>query len=104
MRGRRAWPRGEEGTFHEGQLSRQPSAPRPSPSACPSRPPAAATPCGFYETSRDAFHHHCTNDGTRVIIEVEVLGPNCKRCVGPGVTWLGPAGKTDGTRYAGRTC
>ncbi|MFH8348895.1 DUF6355 family natural product biosynthesis protein [Streptomyces sp. NPDC018045] len=67
-------------------------------------PSAAAAPCGFYETSRDAFYNHCTNDGSRVIIEVEVFGPNYERCVGPGVTWLGSAGRIDGAHYAGRTC
>ncbi|OKI02000.1 hypothetical protein A6A06_12875 [Streptomyces sp. CB02923] len=67
-------------------------------------PDASADPCGFYETSRDAYYHHCTSDGSRVIIEVEVFGPNYERCVGPGVTWLGSSGKIDGAHYVGRTC
>ncbi|MBT2393083.1 hypothetical protein J7E87_27515 [Streptomyces sp. ISL-1] len=67
-------------------------------------PSAAADPCGFYETSSDAYYNHCTSDGSRVIIEVEVWGPNYERCVGPGVTWLGSAGSIDGAWYVGRTC
>ncbi|MFC4610663.1 DUF6355 family natural product biosynthesis protein [Streptomyces maoxianensis] len=67
-------------------------------------PSAAANPCGFYETSSDAYYNHCTSDGSRVIIEVEVWGPNYERCVGPGVTWLGSAGSIGGAWYVGRTC
>jgi hypothetical protein len=67
-------------------------------------PSAAADPCGFYETSSDAYYNHCTSDGSRVIIEVEVWGPNYERCVGPGITWLGSAGQIDGAAYVGRTC
>ncbi|MFJ6935573.1 DUF6355 family natural product biosynthesis protein [Streptomyces sp. NPDC101132] len=65
--------------------------------------PAAANPCGFYETHSDAWYNHCATD-TRVIIEVEVWGPNYERCVGPGDTWLGSASKIDGAWYVGRTC
>ncbi|MEV5884814.1 DUF6355 family natural product biosynthesis protein [Streptomyces sp. NPDC052020] len=65
---------------------------------------AAADPCGFYETGSDAFYNHCTSDGSRVVIKVEVGGPNYERCVGPGRTWLGSASKIDGAFYAGRTC
>ncbi|GAA0458984.1 hypothetical protein GCM10009544_21930 [Streptomyces stramineus] len=66
--------------------------------------PAAMNPCGFYETGSDAYYNHCTGDGSRIIIEVEVWGPNYERCVGPGVSWLGSAGKIDGAHYVGRTC
>ncbi|MET7854165.1 DUF6355 family natural product biosynthesis protein [Streptomyces avermitilis] len=65
---------------------------------------AAANPCGFYETGSDAYYNHCTGDGSRVVIEVEVWGPNYERCVGPGVSWLGSASKIDGAHYVGRTC
>ncbi|MFI1359208.1 DUF6355 family natural product biosynthesis protein [Streptomyces sp. NPDC020898] len=65
---------------------------------------AAAAPCGFYETSSDARYNHCTSDGSRVVIEVEVFGPNYEKCVGPGDTWLGSASKIDGAFYVGRTC
>jgi uncharacterized protein DUF6355 len=49
-------------------------------------PSAAADPCGFYETSSDAYYNHCTSDGS------------------PGITWLGSAGEIDGAAYVGRTC
>ncbi|MFD7303395.1 MULTISPECIES: DUF6355 family natural product biosynthesis protein [Streptomyces] len=65
---------------------------------------AAADPCGFYETGSDAYYNHCTGDGSHVVIEVEVWGPNHERCVVPGRTWLGAAGKIDGAFYTGRTC
>ncbi|MFI1034844.1 DUF6355 family natural product biosynthesis protein [Streptomyces sp. NPDC020951] len=67
--------------------------------------PAAADPCGFYETSSDAFYNHCTSDGSRVVIKVEVaLAPDYERCVGPGMVWLGSASKIQGAYYTGRTC
>ncbi|GGO45101.1 MULTISPECIES: DUF6355 family natural product biosynthesis protein [Streptomyces] len=66
--------------------------------------PAAADPCGFYETSADAFYNHCASD-TRVVIHVRVaLAPDYERCVGPGKTWLGSASKIQGAHYVGRTC
>ncbi|MFI6033609.1 DUF6355 family natural product biosynthesis protein [Streptomyces sp. NPDC051315] len=67
--------------------------------------PAAADPCGYYETSADAFYNHCTSDGSRVVIKVEVAwGPDYERCVGPGRSWLGSAEKIQGAYYVGRTC
>nr|WP_254401398.1 DUF6355 family natural product biosynthesis protein [Streptomyces sp. AC555_RSS877] len=67
--------------------------------------PAAADPCGFYETGSDAFYNHCTSDGSRVVIKVEVpLAPDYERCVGPGKSWLGSASKISGAYYVGRTC
>jgi hypothetical protein len=67
--------------------------------------PAAADPCGFYETSSDAFYNHCTSDGSRVVIRVEVaLAPDHERCVAPGTTWLGSASRIQGAYYVGRTC
>ncbi|MFD0414579.1 DUF6355 family natural product biosynthesis protein [Streptomyces sp. NPDC127108] len=67
--------------------------------------PAAADPCGFYETSADAFYNHCTSDGSRVVIEVRVsMAPDYERCVGPGKTWLGSASKIQGAHYVNRTC
>ncbi|AVV43959.1 DUF6355 family natural product biosynthesis protein [Streptomyces sp. ID05-04B] len=67
--------------------------------------PAAADPCGFYKTGSDAFYNHCTSDGSRVVVKVEVaLAPDYERCVGPGKTWLGPAGKIQGASYVGRLC
>lgn len=67
--------------------------------------PAAADPCGFFETSADAFYNHCTSDGSRVVIKVEVaLAPDYERCVAPGKTWLGSADKIQGAYYVGRTC
>jgi len=65
---------------------------------------AAANPCGFYETGSDAYYNHCTGDGSRIIIEVEVFGPNYEKCVGPGDTWIGSASKIDGAHYVGRLC
>ncbi|MDQ0934480.1 hypothetical protein QFZ49_004420 [Streptomyces turgidiscabies] len=65
---------------------------------------AAANPCGFYETGSDAYYNHCTGDGSRIIIEVEVFGPNYEKCVAPGDTWLGSASKIDGAFYTGRLC
>ncbi|MGW8885812.1 DUF6355 family natural product biosynthesis protein [Streptomyces sp. NPDC055749] len=64
----------------------------------------ALNPCGFYETGSDARYNHCTSDGSNVIIEVEVFGPNYERCVGPGDHWLGSASSIQGAHYAGRTC
>lgn len=67
--------------------------------------PAAATPCGFYETGSDAFYNHCTSDGSQVVIKVEVArAPDHEWCVGPGRTWLGSAGRIQGAHYTGRTC
>ncbi|MFJ8108202.1 DUF6355 family natural product biosynthesis protein [Streptomyces sp. NPDC096132] len=67
--------------------------------------PVAADPCGFYETSSDAYYNHCTSDGSRVVIKVEVAwAPDYERCVGPGTSWLGSASKIDGAYYTGRTC
>ncbi|MFJ8085796.1 DUF6355 family natural product biosynthesis protein [Streptomyces sp. NPDC096205] len=67
--------------------------------------PAAADPCGFYETSADAYYNHCTSDGSRVVIKVEVaLARDYERCVAPGRTWLGSAGEIQGAYYVGRTC
>lgn len=73
-------------------------------SAVPRATAAAMNPCGFYETGSDARYNHCTSDGSHIVIEVEVFGPNYERCVGPGDTWLGSAGKIDGAFYVGRTC
>jgi hypothetical protein len=67
--------------------------------------PAAADPCGFCRTSSDAYYNHCTSDGSRVVIEVEVaMASDYKRCVGPGTTWLGSASKIQGAYHVGRTC
>jgi len=67
--------------------------------------PAAADPCGFYETGSDAYYNHCTSDGSHVVIKVEVaLAPDYDRCVAPGRTWLGPASRIQGAYYVGRTC
>ena len=67
--------------------------------------PASAGPCGFYETGSDAFYRHCTTDGSRVVIKVEVArARDYERCVGHGTTWLGSARKIQGAHYAGRTC
>ncbi|MEV1065972.1 DUF6355 family natural product biosynthesis protein [Streptomyces sp. NPDC050263] len=67
--------------------------------------PAAADPCGFYETSSDAYYNHCTSDGSRVVIQVRVaLAPDYERCVGPGTTWLGAASSIQGAHYVNRTC
>ncbi|MGA4843887.1 DUF6355 family natural product biosynthesis protein [Streptomyces sp. G45] len=66
---------------------------------------AAADPCGFFETSADAYYNHCTSDGSRVVIKVEVAwAPDYERCVAPGRTWLGSASKIQGAYYVGRTC
>ncbi|MFD3485397.1 DUF6355 family natural product biosynthesis protein [Streptomyces sp. NPDC058665] len=66
--------------------------------------PSAATPCGYYASSSDSYYNHCTNDGSRVVIEVEVSGWNYEQCVGPGVTWLGSTSKVSDAWYVGRTC
>ncbi|WP_037683754.1 DUF6355 family natural product biosynthesis protein [Streptomyces cellulosae] len=67
--------------------------------------PAAADPCGFFETGSDAFYNHCTSDGSRIVIKVEAAwAPDYERCVAPGTSWLGAAGKIDGAHYTGRTC
>ncbi|CAM5496201.1 Secreted protein OS=Streptomyces alboniger OX=132473 GN=CP975_17085 PE=4 SV=1 [Streptomyces alboniger] len=73
-------------------------------SAAPSSPTAVKNPCGFYETGSDAYYNHCTNDGSRIVIEIDDWGPNSTMCVGPGVTWIGEAGDVDGAWYVGRTC
>ncbi|MFF5255883.1 DUF6355 family natural product biosynthesis protein [Streptomyces leeuwenhoekii] len=65
---------------------------------------AAADPCGFYKTGSDAYYNHCTSDGSNVVIEVDVRGPNYERCVGPGRSWLGSSGRIKGAFYTGRTC
>ncbi|MGW7411742.1 DUF6355 family natural product biosynthesis protein [Streptomyces sp. NPDC054863] len=66
---------------------------------------ALMNPCGFYETGSDAFYHHCTTDGSNVIIQVRVaLAPDYERCVYPGNHWLGSSSKIQGAHYTGRTC
>ncbi|MFJ5264711.1 DUF6355 family natural product biosynthesis protein [Streptomyces sp. NPDC088387] len=68
-------------------------------------PTAAADPCGFFKTGSDAFYNHCTSDGSRVVIKVEVAwASDYERCVAPGKSWLGSASKIDGAYYVGRTC
>ncbi|MEU8135094.1 DUF6355 family natural product biosynthesis protein [Streptodolium elevatio] len=67
--------------------------------------PVLRNPCGFYETSSDAYYNHCTSDGSRIVITVRVaLAPDYERCVAPGRTWLGPADKIQGAHYTGRLC
>ncbi|MFE0175466.1 DUF6355 family natural product biosynthesis protein [Streptomyces sp. NPDC059002] len=78
-----------------------------SMAATASAAPAAPTvqdPCGFFETSSDAYYNHCTNDGSHIVIEIDDWGPNSEACVGPGVTWIGSASDIDGAWYTGRTC
>ncbi|GAA3842987.1 DUF6355 family natural product biosynthesis protein [Streptomyces phyllanthi] len=65
---------------------------------------ALPNPCGFFETSSDAYYNHCTTDGSRIVIEIDDWGPNTLQCVGPGTTWIGAAGDIDGAWYTGRTC
>lgn len=72
--------------------------------AAPAPAAAVKDPCGFYKTSSDAYYNHCTSDGSHIVIEVEVWGPNYEKCVAPGVTWLGSADRIDGAWYVGRTC
>lgn len=79
-------------------------APAASATATAGHAATALNPCGFYETGSDARYNHCTSDGSNVIIEVEVFGPNYERCVGPGDTWLGSASRIQGAHYVGRTC
>ena len=53
----------------------------------------------------DAFYNHCTSDGSRVVIKVEVArAPDYEWCVGPGRTWLGSAARIQGAHYTGRLC
>ncbi|MCF2533108.1 DUF6355 family natural product biosynthesis protein [Yinghuangia soli] len=67
--------------------------------------PVLRNPCGFFETSSDAFYNHCTDDGSNIVIHVEVAwAPDYERCVGPGQQWLGSASKIQGAYYTGRTC
>ncbi|MFH8443198.1 DUF6355 family natural product biosynthesis protein [Streptomyces sp. NPDC018026] len=66
--------------------------------------PAAANPCGFYETASGAYYNHCTSDGSHIVIEIDDWGPNSERCVVPGVTWIGSSSDIDGAWYTGRTC
>ncbi|MEU4896596.1 DUF6355 family natural product biosynthesis protein [Streptomyces sp. NPDC044780] len=66
--------------------------------------PAVKDPCGFYETSTDAYYNHCTSDGSHIVIEIDDWFTNTEMCVGPGVTWIGAAGDVDGAWYTGRTC
>lgn len=73
-------------------------------SAAPSPAGSLMNPCGFFETSSDAYYNHCTSDGSRIVIEIDDWGPNSTMCVGPGVTWIGEAGDIDGAWYVGRTC
>lgn len=66
--------------------------------------PAVQDPCEFYETASDAYYHHCTSDGSRIMIEIDDWGPNSEMCVGAGVTWIGSASDIDGAWYTGRLC
>jgi hypothetical protein len=76
----------------------------PSATATSGHGSAVMNPCGFYETGSDAFYNHCTRDGSHIVIEVEVFGPNYERCVVPGDTWLGKASRIQGAHYVNRTC
>ncbi|MFJ4876867.1 DUF6355 family natural product biosynthesis protein [Streptomyces sp. NPDC088745] len=68
-------------------------------------PVAVKYPCGFYKTGSDAFYHHCTADGSHVIIKVDAnWAPDYERCVSPGRTWLGAGSKINNAHYTGRTC
>ncbi|WP_442942176.1 DUF6355 family natural product biosynthesis protein [Nonomuraea sp. NBC_00507] len=72
--------------------------------------PSPQAPCGYYPEGTQAYYQHC-DSRTRVVIRVEmVFADDYDRCVGPGITHLGPkslSGITPGVTgayYVGRTC
>ena len=65
----------------------------------------AAEQCGFFVDPSRAYYNHCTPDGTWVEIKIDVaLGFDRYKCVGPGVTYLGPRGEIRGAWYNNRRC
>lgn len=65
----------------------------------------AARQCAYYEAHGSAYWNHCTTDGSWIVIKLDVvLGRDEYRCVGPGVTRLGPAAKYRGASYEHRLC
>ncbi|WP_017974817.1 DUF6355 family natural product biosynthesis protein [Actinopolyspora halophila] len=78
-------------------------------SAAPSAPeePNATTPnspCGYYQTEKDAYYNHCSNK-TSVVINVDTIwASDYTKCVGPGVTYLGSTDDIRFASYVGRTC
>ncbi|WP_425332231.1 DUF6355 family natural product biosynthesis protein [Amycolatopsis alba] len=74
-------------------------------SASPTMAVAASKPCGYSESEGHAWYKHCTSDGSRIVIRLDVpLGRDEDRCVGPGETDLGLASRYRGAKYTGRLC
>ncbi|GGT36435.1 hypothetical protein GCM10010271_45490 [Streptomyces kurssanovii] len=66
---------------------------------------AAAKPCGYSESGGFAWYNHCTTDGSRIQIRVDVVGGwDANRCVYPGETRLGWAFEYRNAWYTGRLC
>lgn len=66
---------------------------------------AADKPCGYSESDNRAWYNHCTSDGSRVQIRVDVVhGPDFSTCAEPGVNTLGWAFKYRNAWYTGRHC
>ncbi|GGP52765.1 hypothetical protein GCM10010185_26100 [Saccharothrix coeruleofusca] len=61
---------------------------------------AADKPCGYSESEGSAWYNHCTSDGSKIWIKIDVVaGLDSERCVNPGTTKLGPAWSTRGAWY-----
>ncbi len=65
---------------------------------------AADKPCGYSESEGSAWYNHCTSDGSKIWIKLDVVGGlDGERCVNPGTTKLGPSWSTRGAWYV-RVC
>ncbi|OEJ29869.1 hypothetical protein AR457_32535 [Streptomyces agglomeratus] len=65
----------------------------------------ADKPCGYSESDRRAWYNHCTTDGSRIQIRVDVVhGPDFNTCAEPGVNTLGWAFKYRNAWYTGKLC
>ncbi|WP_410646488.1 DUF6355 family natural product biosynthesis protein [Amycolatopsis sp. cmx-4-54] len=61
---------------------------------------AADKPCGYSESDGSAWYNHCTSDGSKIWIKIDVpAGLDTERCVSPGTTKLGPAWSYRGAWY-----
>ncbi len=65
--------------------------------------------CGWdpNPATNEAWYNHCTGDGTRVVIRVEIhdgQGDSYDKCVAPGQTYLGTLNVVRYAWYKGLTC
>ncbi|GGM70076.1 hypothetical protein GCM10012275_45650 [Longimycelium tulufanense] len=77
--------------------------------ATPDGSAALLPACGWdpNPATNQAWYNHCTSDGSRVLIRVEVhagRGSSYDKCVPPGQTYLGTLDVVRYAWYKGQTC